>query len=49
MVWKPLCLDPSDGVLPDILLPAGQYLDLFDSESETDVPSDSSDEELVEV
>ena len=35
--------------LPDILLPAGQYLDLFDSESETDVPSDSSDEELVEV
>ena len=28
---------------------AGQYLDLFDSESETDVPSDSSDEELVEV
>ena len=34
---------------PDILLPAGQYLDLFDSESETDVPSDSSDEELVEV
>ena len=28
--------------LPDIL-------DLFDSESETDVPSDSSDEELVEV
>ena len=31
--------------LPDILLPAGQYLDLFDSESETDVPSDSSDEE----
>ena len=35
--------------LPDILLPAGQYLDMFDSESETDVPSDSSDEELVEV
>ena len=35
--------------IPDILLPAGQYLDLFDSESETDVPSDSSDEELVEV
>ena len=35
--------------LPDILLPAGQYLDLFASESETDVPSDSSDEELVEV
>ena len=35
--------------LPDILLPAGQYLDLFDSESEPDVPSDSSDEELVEV
>ena len=35
--------------LPDILLPAGQYLDLFDSESETDVPSDSSDEELVQV
>ena len=33
--------------LPDILLPAGQYLDMFDSESETDVPSDSSDEELV--
>ena len=31
--------------LPDILLPAGQYLDLFDSESETDVPSDSSDED----
>ena len=25
--------------LPDILLPAGQYLDMFDSESETDVPS----------
>ena len=24
-------------------------LDMFDSESETDVPSDSSDEELVEV
>ena len=35
--------------IPDILLPAGQYLDMFDSESETDVPSDSSDEELVEV
>ena len=35
--------------LPDFLLPAGQYLDMFDSESETDVPSDSSDEELVEV
>ena len=35
--------------LPDILLPAGQYLDMFDSESETDVPSDSSDAELVEV
>ena len=35
--------------LPDILLPAGQYLDMFDSESEPDVPSDSSDEELVEV
>ena len=41
------CFDVVD--LPDILLPAGQYLDLFDSESETDVPSDSSDEELVEV
>ena len=27
----------------------GSYLDMFDSESETDVPSDSSDEELVEV
>ena len=37
------------GDLPDILLPAGQYLDMFDSESEPDVPSDSSDEELVEV
>ena len=36
-------------LVPDILLPAGQYLDLFDSESETDVPSDSSAEELVEV
>ena len=35
--------------LPDILLPAGQYLDMFDSESEPDVPSDSSDEELVAV
>ena len=46
-----LCLAGGTDVvdLPDILLPAGQYLDLFDSESETDVPSDSSDEELVEV
>ena len=35
--------------LPDILLPAGQYLDMFDSESETDLPGTSSDEELVEV
>ena len=35
--------------LPDILLPAGQYLDLFDSESETDHSGGSSDEELVEV
>jgi len=35
--------------LPDILLPAGQYLDLFDSESETDTSGASSDEELVEV
>jgi len=35
--------------LPDILLPAGQYLDMFDSESETDLSGGSSDEELVEV
>ena len=35
--------------LPDILLPAGQCLDMFDSESETDHSGDSSDEELVEV
>ena len=33
--------------LPDILLPAGQYLDMFDSES--DLSGASSDEELVEV
>ena len=37
-------------LLPDILLPAaGQYLNLFDSESETDLSGDSSDEGLVEV
>ena len=35
--------------LPDILLPAGQCLDLFDSESETDHSGGSSDGELVEV
>ena len=33
--------------LPDILLPAGQYLDMFDFES--DLFGASSDEELVEV
>ena len=31
--------------LPDILLPAGQYLDMFDSESETDLPGTSCDED----
>ena len=31
--------------LPDILLPVGQYLDMFDSESEADLPGTSSDEE----
>jgi len=35
--------------LPDILLPAGQYLDMFDSESETDNSGASSDANLVEV
>ena len=29
--------------LPDILLPAGQYLDMFDSELETDLSGGSSD------
>ena len=34
-------------VLPDVLLPEGQYLDLFVSES--DISGDLSDDELVEV
>ena len=33
--------------LPDVLLPEGQCLDMFDSES--DFSGDFSDEELVEV
>ena len=33
--------------LPDVLLPEGQYLDMFDSES--DCSGDLSDDELVEV
>jgi len=33
--------------LPDVLLPDGQYLDMFDSES--DHSGDLSDDELVEV
>ena len=35
--------------LPDILLPAGINLDMFDSESDTDHSGGLSDEELVEV
>ena len=33
--------------LPDVLLPEGQYLDMFDSES--DLSAEMSDDELVEV
>ena len=33
--------------LPGVLLPEGQYLDMFDPES--DVSGDLSDDELVEV
>jgi hypothetical protein len=33
--------------LPDVLLPDGQYMDMFDSES--DLSGDLSDAELVEV
>ena len=33
--------------LPDVLLPEGLYLEMFDSES--DFSGDLSDEELVEV
>jgi len=33
--------------LPDVFLPEGQYLDMFDSES--DLSGDLSDDELVEV
>jgi len=33
--------------LPDVLLPEGQYLDMFDSES--DISGDCSDDEVVEV
>ena len=33
--------------LPDVLLPKGQFLDMFDSE--TYVSGDLSDDELVEV
>jgi len=36
---------PADGSI----LTAGQYLDMLDSESETDLSGGSSDEELVEV
>ena len=86
VVWKPLCLNPSDGVFGrfdlaalcgrhtlnvccccccicawvsllvgglDFIvfgsIPARQYLDMFDSKSETDHSGASSDEELVEV
>ena len=44
-------LYPSGGTdvvdLPDVLLPEAQYVDMFDSES--DSSGDLSDEELVEV
>ena len=34
-------------ILPDILLPEDQYLDMFDSDS--DISGDNSEDELVEV
>ena len=46
MLLEPIKLGGTDVVnLPDVLLPEGQYSDMFDSES--DFYGDLSDEELV--